>query len=62
VINRAAHGSDDDVRSERGLGPHDAAERRGRRDFYDDAKDLFVLDGSRVRPPKESTRRAVDGV
>lgn len=31
-----------------------------RRDFYDDAKDLFVLDGSRVRPPKEAPRRTVD--
>ncbi len=33
-----------------------------RRDFYEDARDLFVLDGSRVRPPKESARRAIDGV
>lgn len=31
-----------------------------RRDFYEDARDLFVLDGSRVRPPKEPVRRAVD--
>ena len=31
-----------------------------RRDFYDDARDLFVLDGSRVRPPKVAARGAAE--
>ncbi len=33
-----------------------------RRDFYEDAHDLFVLDGSHVRPPKETARRVTSGV
>ncbi len=31
-----------------------------RRDFYEDAKDVYVLDGARVRPPKEPARRTVE--